>query len=219
MTSAATVSQIIDFLTENNCTRESALKLLEKEGLLPKKLIKVEKPAKEVSRWASKAAREAAEAALWEPPEDFKGSNKDGKITLKDVKAEVAKATKSVNATPQAKIYARDHGVNLETVTGTGTDGKISLKDVKAANPKEGKAPFMTDSPKFSAKAAKLVKEWDLDGEVLGDDLKEIKGTGKGGLIKEADLKDLIEAAKEIAAAQSTDEDSESEEEDMKNID
>ena len=203
MTSAATVSQIIDFLTENKCNRDSALKLLEKEGLLPKKLIKAEKPKKEVSRWASNAAREAAEAALWEPAEDFKGSNKDGKITLKDVKAEVAKTTTSVNATPQAKIYARDHGVNLETVTGTGADGKISLKDAKAANPKEGVAPFMTNSPKFSAKAAKLVKEWDLDGEVLGDDLKEIKGTGKGGIIKEGDLKDIIEAAKEIAAGES----------------
>lgn len=214
MTSAATVSQIIDFLTENKCTRDSALKLLEKEGLLPKKLIKAEKHTKEVSRWASKAAREAAEAALWEPAEDFKGSNKDGKITLKDVKAEVAKTTKSVNATPQAKIYARDHGVNLETVTGTGADGKISLKDAKAANPAEGKSPSVTDSPKFSAKATRLVKEWDLDGKVLGDDLKEIKGTGKGGIIKEGDLKDLIEAAKEIAAGESQEEsDVESEEE------
>ena len=81
MCSSLQLSQIIDQLTENKYSRECALKLLEKEGLLPKNMIPKVKEEKPVSRFASQAAQDAADATMLDFS-DCKGTSKNGKITV-----------------------------------------------------------------------------------------------------------------------------------------
>ncbi|MBA45225.1 MAG: hypothetical protein CMB31_01380, partial [Euryarchaeota archaeon] len=197
--SSLQLSQIIDHLTENKYSRDGALKLLEKEGLLPKNMIPKVKEEKPESRFASQAAQDAADATMLDFSE-CQGTSKNGKITVKDVKDFAASKVKKVNASPAAVTYAKDHGLNLEEVTATGKDGKITIQDVKKfAAPEEKKAK----KPKLSPGALKLAKQWQLDE----DDLAEVKPTGSGDTIKKSDLKELVEAAKEAWAAEETDED------------
>ena len=212
MCSSLQLSQIIDHLTENKYSRECALKLLEKEGLLPKNMIPKVKEEKPESRFASQAAQDAADATML----DFsacKGTSKNGKITVKDVKDFAASKVKKVNASPAAVTYAKDHGIDLEEVPATGKDGKVTIQDVKKfAEPEEKKAK---KGPKLSPGALKLAKQWQLDE----DDLAEVKPTGAGDTIKKSDLKELVEAAKEAWAAEETDEDSGTDSDDLKDID
>tara|TARA_B100001173_G_scaffold241544_1_gene211423 strand:- start:2072 stop:2710 length:639 start_codon:yes stop_codon:yes gene_type:complete len=212
MCSSLQLSQIIDHLTENKYSRDCALKLLEKEGLLPKNMIPKVKEEKPESRFASQAAQDAADATMLDFS-DCKGTSKNGKITVKDVKDFAASKVKKVNASPAAVTYAKDHGLKLEEVTATGKDGKITIQDVKkfgapAEEPKK-------KGPKLSPGALKLAKQWQLDE----DDLAEVKPTGAGGTVKKSDLKELIEAAKEAWAEEETDEDSSEDSEDTKDLD
>jgi hypothetical protein len=50
------------------------------------------------------------------------------------------------------------------------------------------------ESLKITPAAKKLAEKWQIDEE----DLKEITGTGANGVIKGSDLKELVEAAKEV---------------------
>ena len=218
MCSSLQLSQIIDHLTENKYSRDNALKLLEKEGLLPKNMIPKVKEEKPESRFASQAAQDAADATML----DFsacKGTSKNGKITVKDVKDFAASKVKKVNASPAAVTYAKDRGIDLEEVPATGKDGKVTIQDVKNFTGTEEKKA--KKGPKLSPGALKLVKQWGLDA----DDIAEVKPTGAGGTIKKSDLKELVEAAKKVWAEQSTDEDSSADsdssmdEDDLKNID
>ena len=212
MCSSLQLSQIIDHLTENKYSRDCALKLLEKEGLLPKNMIPKVKEEKPVSRFASQAAQDAADATMLDFSE-CQGTSKNGKITVKDVKDFAASKVKKVNASPAAATYAKDHGINLEEVPATGKDGKITIQDVKKfATPEEKKEK---KGPKLSPGALKLAKQWQLDE----DDLAEVKPTGAGDTIKKSDLKELVEAAKKAWAEEETDEDSDEDSEDMKELD
>ena len=213
MCSSLQLSQIIDHLTENKYSRACALKLLEKEGLLPKNMIPKVKEEKPESRFASQAAQDAADATMLDFS-DCQGTSKNGKITVKDVKDFAASKVKKVNASPAAVTYAKDHGLNLEEVTATGKDGKITIQDVKRfATPA---VETKKKGPKLSPGALKLAKQWQLDE----DDLAEVKPTGAGDTIKKSDLKELVEAAKKAWAEESSESESgSSSDEDLKNID
>ena len=161
--------------------------------MIPK--VKEEKPE---SRFASQAAQDAADATMLDFS-DCKGTSKNGKITVKDVKDFAASKVKKVNASPAAVTYAKDHGLNLEEVTATGKDGKITIQDVKKFAAPEEKKEKAKKGPKLSPGALKLAKQWQLDE----DDIAEVKPTGAGGTIKKSDLKELVEAAKEDWDAES----------------
>lgn len=194
-TSAQTLSLIIDELVKAKCAdRDSAIALLGAKGYLPKKLTQVPKE-KKVSRFASRAAEDFAEAKGLEIPEGFKGTAANDKISVKDLKqlAEGPKKVK-VNASPSAQQYARDNGIDLAKVTSVRDDGKVLLKDVKDHVDKVDKADASDDAEedtkiKVSPSAAKLMKQYDIDEE----DLAEVTGTGKDGTVVAKDLKDLIE--------------------------
>ena len=208
MTSAAQLTLIIDELLASKCVDQAqAFSLLESKGLLPTKLKpKPLKPSKPISRFASQAAEDAAEAEGFSA-EDFTGSSKTGKITVKDVKDLAKKNEVKVNASPAAKAFASANGLVVGDFTGSGPDGKVLVSDLKPAEKvaDKPKAKKETATFKLSSGAKKLVEKWQIDE----DDLKEVTGTGVGGSIKQGDLKELIAAAKEAWEAES---DTESEE-------
>ena len=191
-TSAQTLSRIIDELVKAKpADRDSAITLLSAKGYLPKKM--TEKPKeKKVSRFASKAAEDFAEAKGIAVPAEFKGTGNNDKITVSDLKklAEGPKAAK-VNASPSAQQFARDNGLDISKVKGSGTEGKILLKDVKDLKP-SAPEPASLPGPKVSPSAAKLMKQWDIDEE----DIVDIEGPGSNGTIVAKDLKELIEMIK-----------------------
>lgn len=208
-TSAQTLSLIIDELVKAKCAdRDSAIALLGAKGYLPKKLTQVPKE-KKVSRFASRAAEDFAEAKGLEIPEGFKGTAANDKISVKDLKqlAEGPKKVK-VNASPSAQQYARDNGIDLAKVTSVRDDGKVLLKDVKDHVDKVDKADASDDAEedtkiKVSPSAAKLMKQYDIDEE----DLAEVTGTGKDGTVVAKDLKDLIELITAGSCEESDDDD------------
>ena len=173
--------------------RAAALKLLADKGLLPKKLLETPKASK-VSRFASKAAEDFAEAKGITVPDDFKGTAANDKISVKDLKGLTEPPKKKVNASPGAQQFARDNGIDIETVTGTGENGKVLLKDVKnvVAAPAAG-ADVSDDKTKISPSAAKLMKQhgWDED------DVSHIQGSGKNGTLLAKDLAEMVKEAGE----------------------
>ena len=208
-TSAQTLSLIIDELLKAKPTdRDAAINLLATKGYLPKKM--TEKPKeKKVSRFASKAAEDFADAKGLTVPDGFKGTAANDKISVKDLKqlAEGPKTAK-VNASPSAQQFARDNGIDISKIKGSGAEGKVLLKDVKDAKP-AAKPTVSDDKVKVSPSAAKLMKQYDIDSE----DITDIDGTGKDGTIVAKDLKDLIDMIKAEKEEEESD-DSEEEEED-----
>jgi pyruvate/2-oxoglutarate dehydrogenase complex dihydrolipoamide acyltransferase (E2) component len=206
-TSAQTLSMIIDELVKAKpIDRDAAITLLAAKGYLPKKLTEAPKE-KKVTRFASKAAEDFAEAKGITVPDGFKGSAANDKISVKDLKglAEGPKE-KKVSASPSAQQFARDNGIDISKIKGSGADGKVLLKDVKDAKP-TAKPTVSEDKIKVSPSAAKLMKQYDIDE----DDITDIDGTGKDGTIVAKDLKELIDM---IKAEKEADESDDSEEED-----
>lgn len=210
-TSAQTLSHIIDELVSRRPkTRDEAIAILHGRGLLPKKLIdvKVEKP---VTKFASKAAFEFAEANNIIIPEGFVGTANKDKISVSDLKKLRDPPKPKVNASPSAQKYARDMGIDITKVTGSGKDGKIMLKDVKEGSTTTDESgsgsESDSDKKKLSPAAAKLMKQYNLDE----DDIADIEGTGAKGVITAKDLKEIIELAK---ATLETEEDGEETEDD-----
>ena len=212
-TSAATLSTIVKTLADTyHLDQGEMVLLLSGRGLLPKKMLVAPKEAKAVTKWASKAAQELADehgVTLELSKASFKGSGKDDKVTVKDVKSFLEAPIKKVKASPSALKYARDNGLDISRIaTGKGTDGRILLKDVQELSVRRhhGPGPHIiveeeaeeeaeeeeADSDEgglvLSPSAAKLVKHYDLDEE----DLEHIKGSGGDGKIMLRDLKDLI---------------------------
>ena len=209
-TSAQTLSTIIDELLKHKpADRDAAIKLLSKKALLPKKLTETPK-VKVVSRFASKAAEEFAEAKGIEVPDGFKGTANGDKISVKDLKqlAEGPKKAK-VNASPTAQQFARDNGIDITKVVGSGAEGKVVLKDVKDLKP-SAPAPKERVGLKLSPSAAKLCKQWEIEEEDIKDAL--ITGTGKDGTIVAKDLKELVEDIKNAKSDDESDSDVDSDE-------
>ena len=187
-TSAQNLSQIIDeLLLAKPGNRADAIKLLADKGLLPKKLLETPKE-KKVSRFASKAAEDFAEAKGITDPDDFKGTAANDKISVKDLKGLAEPPKKKVNASPGAQQFARDNGIDIETVTGTGENGKVLLKDVKDLVTASTEPDVSDDKVKISPSAAKLMKQhgWDED------DVSHIQGSGKNGTIIAKDLAEMV---------------------------
>lgn len=207
-TSAQTLSTIIDELLKHKPTdRDAAIKLLAKKALLPKKLTETPK-VKQVSRFASKAAEEFAEAKGIEVPEGFKGTANGDKISVKDLKqlAEGPKQSK-VNASPSAQQFARDNGIDISKVTGSGAEGKVLLKDVKDLKPEVTYADnYESGKLKLSPSAAKLCKQHEIEEEDLKD-AGITTGSGKNGTVVAKDLKEFIEAMEESDSESESDED------------
>jgi pyruvate/2-oxoglutarate dehydrogenase complex dihydrolipoamide acyltransferase (E2) component len=196
-TSAQNLSQIIDeLLLAKPGNRADAIKLLADKGLLPKKLLEAPKD-KKVSRFASKAAEDFAEAKGITIPDDFKGTAANDKISVKDLKALAEPPKKKIFASPGAQQFARDNGIDIETCVGTGENGKILLKDVKALVTAPAAAAEETpdDKVKISPSAAKLMKQhgWDED------DVSHIQGSGKNGTLLAKDLAEMVKEALEDA--------------------
>ena len=192
-TSAQNLSMIIDeLLVAKPGNRAAALKLLADKGLLPKKLLETPKE-KKVSRFASKAAEDFAEAKGITIPEDFKGTAANDKISVKDLKGLAEPPKKKVNASPGAQQFARDNGIDIETVTGTGENGKVLLKDVKNLVTAPATPDVSDDKVKISPSAAKLMKQhgWDED------DVSHIQGSGKNGTLLAKDLAEMVKEALE----------------------
>jgi len=203
-TSAQTLSLIIDELVKAKpLDRDAAVTLLAAKGYLPKKL--TEKPKeKKVSRFASKAAEDFAEAKGIVVPDGFKGTANNDKISVKDLKqlAEGPKKTK-VNASPSAQQFCRDNGLDITKVKGSGTDGKVLLKDVKDLKPTaNADSDEDTSKRKVSSAAAKLMKQYEIDEE----DIVDIEGTGTNGTVVAKDLKELIDMIKAEKSDESSDE-------------
>ena len=220
-TSAQTLSLIIDELVKNSPQdRAAALALLGAKGYLPKKLMEAPKQEKKVSRFASKAAEDFADAKGLEIPEDFKGSAANDKISVKDLKLLAEGATKTkVNASPSAQQYARDNDIDLNEVKGSGNEGKILLRDVKDFKPAEPAEPTKPTKPtkttkekkvKVSSAAAKIMKKYELDEEDLLN--LDVKGTGPDGSVVAKDLKELVDNIEENKEDESSGEESSGEE-------
>jgi pyruvate/2-oxoglutarate dehydrogenase complex dihydrolipoamide acyltransferase (E2) component len=204
-TSSATLSQIIDeLLVTKPGSRADALKHLADKGLLPKKLLEVPKE-KKVSRFASKAAEDYAEAKGITVPDDFKGTAANDKISVKDLKILAEPPKKKINASPGAQQCARDNGIDIEAVTGTGAEGKVLLKDVKAlvATATADLSDVDADKTKISPSAAKLMKQHDWDE----DDVSHIQGSGKNGTILAKDLAEMVKESLEETDEESGGED------------
>ena len=203
-TSAQTLSMIIDELVKAKpIDRDAAITLLSAKGYLPKKLTEAPK-VKKVSRFASKAAEDFAEAKSLVIPDDFKGTAANDKISVKDLKqlAEGPKKTK-VNASPSAQQFCRDNGLDISKVAGTGVEGKILLKDVKDLKPTAKAAPEeSSEKRKVSSSAAKLMKQYEIDEE----DIVDVQGTGKDGQVVAKDLNELIEFIKADKSGESSEE-------------
>ena len=163
-----------------------------------------------VSRFASKAAEEFAEAKGIEVPEGFKGTANGDKISVKDLKqlAEGPKKAK-VNASPTAQQFARDNGIDITKVVGSGAEGKVVLKDVKDLKP-SAPAPKERAGLKLSPSAAKLCKQWEIEEEDIKD--AYITGSGKDGTIVAKDLKELVEDIKNAKSDDESDSDVDSDE-------
>jgi pyruvate dehydrogenase E2 component (dihydrolipoamide acetyltransferase) len=121
---------------------------------------------------------------------------------VKDLKGLAEPPKKKVNASPGAQQFARDNGIDIETVTGTGENGKVLLKDVKdrVTAPAEA-ADVSDDKTKISPSAAKLMKQhgWDED------DVSHIQGSGKNGSILAKDLAEMVKEALEEEEGEETD--------------
>jgi len=208
-TSSAILSQVIDeLLVAKPGNRADALKLLADKGLLPKKLLEAPKE-KKVSRFASRAAEDFAEAKGLIVPDDFKGTAANDKISVKDLKILAEPPKKKINASPGAQQFARDNGIDIETVAGTGAEGKVLLKDVKTmvSEPATTAVVAPDDKIKISPSAAKLMKQHDWDE----DDVSHIQGSGKNGTLLAKDLAEMVKETLEEEEGEETDPESDSE--------
>ena len=98
-----------------------------------------------------------------------------------------------VRASPIARRLAREHGVNLATVTGSGPGGRVVESDVLAAAEVAAAAAAILAAPGgvlASPLARRVARE-------QGVDLGTVTGTGPGGRIVESDV---LAAAREQAA-------------------
>ena len=130
-TSAKTLSQIIDTLCdEYELDKKQVLKQLSTKDLLPAKLAKTPEK-KDISIFASKQAEEIATQANLVLDEG-KGSGKDGKYTVGDVKKALeAPLVQKLLISPSALNFANENNISVANITGTGKDSRILLSDVK----------------------------------------------------------------------------------------
>jgi hypothetical protein len=121
-------------------TTDKALEILGTAGLLPRKLLedRIKVAPKKESRFASVEADVFAQEQRVPIPEGFKGSGKDDKITIVDLRGLLmGKAAKEPKAAKAAKA------------------------------PKEPKAPKQETDPRTTKKVRDLLHDWGLDESAL----------------------------------------------------
>jgi pyruvate/2-oxoglutarate dehydrogenase complex dihydrolipoamide acyltransferase (E2) component len=181
-TSAQTLTNIIDVLSKKyNFDCDSAIALLAKEELLPKKMLPKER--KDDSPWVSKKAEELASThgIVAEGP----GSGKNGKWTLADVEKAMAKPVKNkMLVSPNALNLANEKGLSLVGKKGSGKDGRILLKDVQAWIDDEDDDEELNISPRALQEAH--------DAHINDEELATIHGSGMDGRILLEDIKKYI---------------------------
>ena len=98
------------------------------------------------------------------------------------------------SASPAARRLAHERGVELTTVAATGKGGRISINDVRDAAAAPEPAPEIAASANngvnnlISPRAARVAGE-------LGIDPTTLTGTGKGGRIRECDVRNAADSA------------------------
>jgi pyruvate dehydrogenase E2 component (dihydrolipoamide acetyltransferase) len=102
--------------------------------------------------------------------------------------------------TPVARRLARDHGIDLDTLTGTGPNGRVNEQDVRDAIAARDAAP------RGARPGARIqvVPQARMLARQEGIDLADVTGTAPGGRILVADLEEAIsqrDAAEAIAGA------------------
>ena len=181
-TSAKTLETIINTLSKKyKFDANSAIVLLAKEELLPKKMLP--KESKDDSPWASKKAEEVASAhgIVAEGP----GSGKNGKWTLVDVEKAMSKPAKSkILVSPNALNLANEKGLTLVGKKGSGKDGRILLKDVEGWLEDESDTEELNISPR-------ALQEM-VEHGIKEEEISNIHGSGKDGRILLQDIKTFI---------------------------
>ena len=183
-TSAQTLETIIGTLAKKyKFETDSALKLLAKEELLPKKLLP--KDNKDESKFASKKAEELASQHGVIPDGD--GSGKNGKWTLADVEKHMSKPSKTkMLVSPNALNLANENKLSLVGKKGSGANGRILLKDVEQWLKEEDDED--EEELNISPRALQEANEAGIKDE----ELESIHGSGKDGRILLEDIKKYI---------------------------
>lgn len=97
-------------------------------------------------------------------------------------------------ASPAARRLAHELGVELSAVTATGKGGRISIDDVRDAATATEPAPEIStprnngETVLISPRAARVASELGIDPTIL-------TGTGKGGRIRECDVRNAADSA------------------------
>ena len=97
-------------------------------------------------------------------------------------------------ASPAARRLAHELGVELTAVTATGKGGRISIDDVRDAATAPEPAPELStptnngETVLISPRAARVASELGIDPTIL-------TGTGKGGRIRECDVRNAADSA------------------------
>ncbi len=97
-----------------------------------------------------------------------------------EVRTEAERAARvgRIFASPRARKYAREHGVEIADVTGTGPNGRIVEQDVM---------DYLAAAPNVSPVAEHMAAQ-------LGVDLRKVTGTGPRGRVVKADVLAVAEA-------------------------
>lgn len=175
-TSAQSLSTIISTLSKKyKFDEDKALKHLASMDLLPKKMLKEkdDKKDKEESPWASKKAKELAEAHNIVP--NGLGTAKNGKWKLEDVEKLLNKPVKEkISISPNAQNLADENDLDIKGRTGSGHNGRIVLKDVERwIEERDGPALDISE---------RALQEAKKEG-ISDDELSSIHGSGENGRI------------------------------------
>ena len=131
----------------------------------------------------------AEEGEVAETPEEApRETGRETGPVSEEALSEVERAAQvgRIFASPRARKYAREHGVDIADVTGTGPNGRIVEQDVMN---------FLASAPKASPVAKRMAEQLDVN-------LREITGTGPMGRIVKADVLAAAEVAEEEKAAE-----------------
>ncbi|MDX1524545.1 MAG: alpha/beta fold hydrolase, partial [Anaerolineae bacterium] len=109
-----------------------------------------------------------------------------------EVKAAPAKRAQNdveIRAMPVARKLAKEHGLDLSTISGTGPKGAISKKDVEQALAAKSE-PVQPGQIRAMPVARRMAKEHGLD-------LSTVQGTGPNGAITKADVEQALKTSAE----------------------
>ena len=207
-TSAEKLSQIIDIactLSREGKGNDEVMLELASRDLLPKKLLPKPKIEKEVvSMYASKQAEAAAIQGKLEL-ELGRGSGKQGKYTLADVKNLLEGPKKKPTAiSPSALQLANENGITIAGVVGSGHEGRIVLKDIQALLDSKDKDKDTVEIS-ITPQALKLLES----AGCSKNDLIGIPGSGKDGKLMQRDVEAFLKDKEQEPETEDNDTDEE----------